>query len=635
VSWCRLITVATLLVFCSTARYAEAQATSEEEEKEWLEQQDEAPDDDAEEAWIEEQDSKTDVDTDLELRPGSWGAPVAPTPENQILTPPPAGPAITTGPGAATPTRTEAAEPARVRGPSREEDMIPLRFIWHGYYRTRYNWIGNTPLPSNSDGDFPNARASYGTMRLRLDPEVTYGPNPDLPIARLRFTIDGFDNVVFGDNARVFGTPLFSTDQSLTNEQGFDLRDSLKLERAWIEFLVPVGQMRVGRMESHFGVGLLTHAGNGLAEWGDFMTGETFDRILFVTRPMTIGRTIKSGDGRQTPLIYAFAYDRLSQDQVVDPTIGRPPAATDYQFQPFRTSFADRSTAPFEYLTNLDRRVNEIVNVVAWFDEDWGKHVDDELFAGVYVVYRWQDSTKSKIPIVDAAWRLQHQVGDRGLAIQTEGEFYTILGHSGALRFTGGCPPEPCNKGKAGIYNVLGRVGLTKPGKWGTRLEGGFASGDDNMLFNDKLTTRGFNTNVKVGLLTYQVALLALSYDAFSPFNALELGANGSVFNAKYLYPQARFTIVPGLELHATMLFSYAAKLDPVIYAAQENKCGLKGKCWMGWETNLALRARIGEADIVWVDLEGGFMQPGGAFKNAGFSDDWLWTIQMRAAMVF
>ena len=62
--------------------------------------------------------------------------------------------------------------------------------------------------------NFPSKNASFGEMRLRLDPEVTYGPNPDLPIARLRFTIDGFDNVTFGDNARVFSVPLFAVDQS-------------------------------------------------------------------------------------------------------------------------------------------------------------------------------------------------------------------------------------------------------------------------------------------------------------------------------------------------------------------------------------------------------------------------------------
>ena len=78
-----------------------------------------------------------------------------------------------------------------VRKSGKTEEAIPLKFQFHGYYRARYNWIGNAPLPSTPAlpaSEWQSKNASYGYMRLRLDPEVTYGPNPDLPIARLRFT---------------------------------------------------------------------------------------------------------------------------------------------------------------------------------------------------------------------------------------------------------------------------------------------------------------------------------------------------------------------------------------------------------------------------------------------------------------
>ena len=382
-----------------------------------------------------------------------------------------------------------------------EEDAIPLKFQFHGYYRARYNWIGNAPMPVGSvpgaESRYPSKNASFGEMRLRLDPEVTYGPNPDLPIARLRFTIDGLDNVTFGDNARVFSVPLFAVDQSATDRNGFDLGETLKLERAWIEFLVPIGQVRVGRMESHFGMGALTHAGNGLAEWGEFYRGETFDRILFATRPITLARGISKGDTRQTPLIYAFLYDRLSQDPVIDPTRssavdGSSGAATNPNFKPFYNTFPDRSIFPLAYTTNLDRRVNEIANVLAWFDEDYGRAATDEFFLGTYVVYRWQQSTNSRITIPDLAWRLKHTLKKkRNLAITTEGEFYTILGHSGALAFTGApgandplvsCTGEPCAEGKARIFNLIARLGVMDEGSWAFQAEGGWASGDDNIL---------------------------------------------------------------------------------------------------------------------------------------------------------
>jgi hypothetical protein len=538
---------------------------------------------------------------------------------------------------------------------AKAEDAIPLEFHFHGYYRTRYDWIGNAPLPSTPalpTSAWQSKNASYGYMRLRIDPEVTYGPNPDLPIARLRFTIDGFDNVVFGDNARVFGVPLFATDQSYTDLSGFDLRESLKLERAWIEFLVPIGQMRVGRMESHWGMGQLTHAGNGLAEWGDFLRGETFDRILFATRPITLARGISKGDTRSTPLIYAFVYDRLTQDPVVPSIVpsafdGSSGAATNPNFKPFYTSFPERSTFPLAYLTNLDRRVNEIVNVLAWHDdEDFGNGAEDELFAGAYAVYRFQRSTASRIIIPDVAWRMKYTLkNNRKLQLYTEGEWHSIFGHSGTLLFTEGCTPERCNRGVAMIHNIMARFGVGSQGKWGTYLEGGWSSGDDDLLSitegttpgskTPTLSSRAFNTNIKVGLLMYQVALKALTWNALVPLGAGDLGANGSVWNSVYFLPVGRFTIVPGLELHGQVLFAWASRMDPLIYLNKNTGCHFASQCFYGWEADLALRARMGAKDIVWVDLEGGVMQPGNAFTNAGFNDALLWTTQIRAAMIF
>jgi len=133
----------------------------------------------------------------------------------------------------------------------------------------------------------------------------------------------------------------------------------------------------------------------------------------------------------------------------------------------------------------------------------------------------------------------------------------------------------------------------------------------------------------------YQVALRALSYNALDPLGANALGANGSVYNSKYLMPSFRFTVVPGLELHTQFLVGWVDKLDPIIYQASNDKCGFTAECFMGWEADLAIRAKMGAKDIVWIDLETGMMQPKQAFTNAGFNDAWLWTVQLRAAMIF
>jgi hypothetical protein len=195
-------------------------------------------------------------------------------------------------------------------------------------------------------------------------------------------------------------------------------------------------------------------------------------------------------------------------------------------------------------------------------------------------------------------------------------------------------------------------------GDWKAQLEGGYSTGDDNLLSGavpgeeiesgtatPRLKVRGFNENIKVGLLMFQVALKALTFDALNPLGAVELGANGSVWNAKYLMPSFRFTIVPGLEVHTQFLVAWADELDPWVYAHQISNCGFKPECFYGWEADLALRAKMGDKDIVWIDLESGMMQPYRAFTDVGnpaegsfgggLNDAWLWTVQLRAAMIF
>jgi hypothetical protein len=101
--------------------------------------------------------------------------------------------------------------------------------------------------------------------------------------------------------------------------------------------------------------------------------------------------------------------------------------------------------------------------------------------------------------------------------------------------------------------------------------------------------------------------------------------------------PSFRFTVVPGLEVHTQVLIAWAHKLDPLIYGFgnKNSDCGFSSECFMGWEADLAIRAKMGAKDIVWIDLEAGMMQPYQAFTNAGFNDAWLWTAQLRAAMIF
>ncbi|MCZ7686423.1 MAG: hypothetical protein M5U28_49770 [Sandaracinaceae bacterium] len=141
-------------------------------------------------------------------------------------------------------------------------------------------------MPGSSAGRDAAAHAAYGFMRLRLDPAVLFGSDRANPVAALRMQIDALDNVVFGDNARLAGTPLFAADPSRTSLIDGDLDSWFYLRRLWLEFLTPIGQVRIGRQPSQGGVGILFNDGNGFRnDFGDALDGTTFDRILFATRP--------------------------------------------------------------------------------------------------------------------------------------------------------------------------------------------------------------------------------------------------------------------------------------------------------------------------------------------------------------
>ncbi|MCA9616073.1 MAG: hypothetical protein KC586_25130, partial [Myxococcales bacterium] len=157
-------------------------------------------------------------------------AEVAPEPE-----PEPAPPAI---PDAPMPTADAPTDAGR----------IPVNIALHGYYRARYNWFGNVPQADFSLGVSGSNQAHFAYQRLRLEPVISYGNDPDKPIASVHVQVDALDNVVFGDNARIVRTPIFAADPSYTDVEGFDLADSFRIERAWLEVLLPVGQLRVGRM---------------------------------------------------------------------------------------------------------------------------------------------------------------------------------------------------------------------------------------------------------------------------------------------------------------------------------------------------------------------------------------------------
>jgi uncharacterized protein (TIGR04551 family) len=146
-----------------------------------------------------------------------------------------------------------------------------------GYYRVRGDLLYNLDLdrgPSPSGQllypvplDDPKGQTlTRADMRLRTDVSV-YAPGGTVAV---KARLDALDDVALGSAPE--GIPSASSTQRARG-------DAITLERVWAEALTPVGLLAVGRMGSHWGLGMLTHGGDCL----DCDSGDAADRVAFVT----------------------------------------------------------------------------------------------------------------------------------------------------------------------------------------------------------------------------------------------------------------------------------------------------------------------------------------------------------------
>jgi len=142
---------------------------------------------------------------------------------------------------------------------------------------------------------------AFANMRLRLEPVIHLSDD-----VRIRMQIDIFDNMVLGstpnslavasyrDPASGFIDPYYRYDRTtfapidtMTTtlappQQGVNsLQDSIVARRAWAEVRNrTLGELRFGRMGSHWGLGMLANGGSGIDS--DYQTD--VDRIMLITR---------------------------------------------------------------------------------------------------------------------------------------------------------------------------------------------------------------------------------------------------------------------------------------------------------------------------------------------------------------
>ena len=509
--------------------------------------------------------------------------PAPPAPPVVAAPPPPAPPAV----------------PAVPAGPEAEpaHEVEDLSFGLEGYYRVR-----GQAFP----GFFEDSEGwpSYIQHRLRLSPVVSYGDD-----TKLQLEIDAIDDVVWGDNASLAATSLFAGSPSNTDLEGGEV-GSLKLNRVWMEFPIPVGIMRVGRQPSNWGLGLLANAGDGFDDnFGENHYGATYDRILFATRPLAVAQGIMGREDSGLPLFMVVGMDRLVED----------PLHQYYGFscEPGLTESDEDYSAACDTdndgVTDVEHGISDDERTADQRQDDWwAEQVDDvyemvyaliykgddmelagapgQLITGAYVVHRKQRETDSNVVILD--YYLNAKV--RGVLAQFEG--LTIQGTTSAITLPGAYDPygdldNPLYK-EANIWGYVGRLGYEND-LHTFIFETGYASGDDYVA-DEAFTGRPLHADFNAGLLIYEEILARVSASTWTE-GAEGLWSKGGVYNSRYIFPQATFRPIDNTEIIAGWLMAWPDKPDGarILCAESDDVDCAEYKATaanLGWEADLAIK---------------------------------------------
>lgn len=544
-----------------------------------------------------------------------------------------------------------------------------------GYYRTRATYIRNLANQPEHDAFQGTAERLRETQfllqRARIEPRLQLEK-----IVKFQLTIDALDDMVWGDNNALSAAPVFAVNPTSTNLHGETI-PTANIRRAWVEFNVPIGQLRVGRMPSHWGMGLLSNGGGTSGcdwatpdsdaakfqcldgyfddDFGDNHFGSVNDRILFATRPLQIYKTITKHKDPTSNFVVAYAYDKLVEDYFNIPLEQQLLAETYSDLKRGATPSDPLSQRPYGESAFLSRDddVQEHVLVLLYNnpDFDWFR-LSDELRGGVYMVFRSQpkshfacvhDSDGEKTFDDTPACNPDYGPGDitfvgEGSNIQiydfwyrlrlgwlySETEFYTIRGHT-----DGGVPigtqVSELREKDAEIYGLATRVGYESQKLDGV-FEIGHASGDSDVT-DTNFTQRPTHPDYNVGLLLYEEVVRELTARTIGRlvglggyvFNSRSLQSNGGVINSTYIFPRVRYRPVDFVEVIGGFVAAWWDEKGLLPTAQVPNEAGggqHDSSSFIGWEVNGATKLTWADNHLSWT-LETAYMRFGQGLYDA------------------
>jgi len=451
-----------------------------------------------------------------------------------------------------------------------------LTFDVDGFYRLRWTRIGD--IDAFPEGPVP--KVTYWDQRLRLEPILTYKPGYSfLKKVKLHVLADIYDGS-FGIHderpeslsfdERTWGQP-FLTKESDWKSDGFWLREY------WTELDIGVAVIRVGRMGSKWGRGILANDGNEYDDdFGDNYFGDTVEGVLIGTKPIDL----ITGGKTKTDFIIAFKYDWL----VVEDSTG------------------DEGDNPTQYAVILLKEGPEE-------DEETGDTWHDTSM-GIYYVHRTQDDDTTA-NVIDFTFNIPVTLRDDKLKLVTSLEALYIWGETDANRSINA--PEGSD---IEMYGISGSV-AAETKKIDIIAEAGYASGDPDP-FDDEITDFHFNADYNVGLIMFERVIAAATANTahqFSnpglasepPAGIDQLPTNGAVTNAIYAYPRLKVRPFKGGEVvpWAALCLCPTGTCGPIPELPEWRRCnelqrrGTEFEPRMGVRPGLKIQAQIQETDQV------------------------------------
>lgn len=506
-------------------------------------------------------------------------------------------------------------------------------FNLEGYYRTRGYVFSQMATDGKAEGS--KGWGNYMVHRLRIQPEINFQDR-----AKFIMMADLIDDVVWGDNSSLMPASIFAQDPGYThmtgNDQDFFRRQTAGpiIKRAWMEFKVPVGLVRVGRQESNWGMGILSNNGNGMEEGpvGENHWGSTFDRVMFATRPIAVIQGIAGKEDSGIPFFTAVGVDRLVEDPLdtyygykcatQDPaeeyiTQDTHPDAYDPRCDTIDSTtqqtgrdgihdidhdYVEEGRAPSDrddlYFMDRSDDAWEMFYVAIYRGEDvnlFGSRGDFTF--GSYVIDRRHDESNSRVQIYDVYTKFLRK------GVYFEGEVVNIRGKTSGLALPGtydpnSSLPNPLYK-EADIWGWAARTGYLRQA-YSAIMEAGFSSGDENVA-DDQFTARPLHPDYNVGLILYEEVLSRVTQRTWSD-EAYALWSRGGVWNSYYIYPHVRVRPMDNWEFNGAFLLAWPHKPDGsriLCQASDDVKCVNPSRVALaqeiGWEVDASIKTTFHE----------------------------------------